>query len=244
VHAPATVDTALRLADAGASATEIAARLTVPRSTVRDWLAGAVPHVPGPDEAGQCAADHQLEQLPQDYVYLLGLYLGDGCVSRSARGVPKLRLSLDRAYPGILGNAVTAIHSVRGGVVGSQLRPRNCVEVYSYWQHWPCLFPQHGPGKKHHRPIVLTEWQERLTDRWPAQLVAGLIHSDGCRFESTGRNWSSPRYVFKQLSGDIRNIFCGACDRLALHWTHAGDAIYVSRKSDVAVLDSFIGPKR
>src|SRR5215831_5044706 len=95
MHAPTTVDAALRLAGAGASATEVAGRLAVPRSTVRGWLAGAVPHVPGPDEDGGCAADHRLGELPQEYVYLLGLYLGDGCISRSAKGVPKLRLSLD-----------------------------------------------------------------------------------------------------------------------------------------------------
>jgi hypothetical protein len=106
--------------------------------------------------------------------------------------------------------------------------------------------PQHGPGKKHRRPIVLTltQWPERLADQWPAQHLAGLIHSDGCRFENTGTNWSSPRYVFKQLSRHIQNIFCDACDRLGLHWTQAGDAVYISRRSDVARLDSFIGPKR
>jgi hypothetical protein len=24
-----------------------------------------------------------------------------------------------------------------------------CTEVASYSKHWPCLFPQHGPGRKH-----------------------------------------------------------------------------------------------
>jgi hypothetical protein len=31
-----------------------------------------------------------------------------------------------------------------------------CLEVYSFSKHWPCLFPQHGPGRKHERKIQLT----------------------------------------------------------------------------------------
>ncbi|MGI8414572.1 MAG: transcriptional regulator, partial [Solirubrobacteraceae bacterium] len=96
-----------------------------------------------------------------------------------------------------------------------------------YSKIWPCLFPQHGPGKKHERPIVLAEWQQELIDRCPEQLVHGLIHSDGCRFQNTGRcNWSWPRYAFAQTSDDIRDIFCRACDRLGLRWTAAKTTIY------------------
>lgn len=61
---------------------------------------------------------------------------------------------------------------------------------------------------------------------------------------STVCDWSSPRYSFKQVSDDIRTIFCEACDRLGLRWTAARTTIYVSRKADVAILDEFIGPKR
>jgi hypothetical protein len=44
-----------------------------------------------------------------------------------------------------------------------------------------CLFPQHGPGRKHERPIVLAGWQQSITRRHPKQLIRGLIDSDGCR---------------------------------------------------------------
>ncbi|MFZ0976757.1 MAG: hypothetical protein WAN22_31350 [Solirubrobacteraceae bacterium] len=126
----------------------------------------------------------------------------------------------------------------------AQLRPQNCVEVSAYWKCWPCLFPQHGAGRKHQRRIELTDWQTTLVDRWPEQLLRGLIHSDGCRFQNTGTNWSWPRYSFSQVSDDIRTIFCDACDRLGLRWTAARPTIYVSRKADVAILDEFVGPKR
>src|SRR5207302_5859278 len=126
-----------------------------------------------------------------------------------------------------------------------QVRSDNCVEISSYWKCWPCFLPQHARGVKHERAIVLTDWQQDLVDRWPDQLVRGLIHSDGCRFLNTGRgNWCWPRYAFSNRSTDIREIFCYACDRLGAHWTQAGKyTIYVSRKADVALLDTFIGPK-
>ena len=39
-------------------------------------------------------------------------------------------------------------------------------EVKSYSKHWPCLFPQHGPGRKHGRPIVLEEWVPDTHVHW------------------------------------------------------------------------------
>jgi hypothetical protein len=120
---------------------------------------------------------------------------------------------------------------------------KGCVEVYAYWKAGPCLLPQHGPGRKHNRPIVLAPWQVALVDRHAEQLLRGLIHSDGCRFINTGTNWRHPRYSFSNRSADIRGIFCDACARLGLRWTTCPHTVYVSRKSDVARLDEFIGPK-
>ena len=37
-----------------------------------------------------------------------------------------------------------------------------CVEVMSYWKHWPCLFPQHGPGAKFKRDVSLQSWQQDI----------------------------------------------------------------------------------
>ena len=239
----------------GLGARRIARRMGLPVETVRDWLAGRLPRhsqpldsnaadIPVCDACGHDA--HQFAELPAVYVYLLGLYLGDGCISPVHRGVYRLRVALDTHYPGIIASAAEAITEIRGRNAHVQQRPGNWVEVSGYWKSWPCLFPQHGPGKKHERPILLTEWQLDLIRRWPDQLLRGLIHSDGCRFINTGRgNWSWPRYHFSQASDDIRDIFCNACDLMGLHWTRAGKRnIYVSRKADVAKLDQFIGPKR
>jgi hypothetical protein len=188
---------------------------------------------------------HQFERLTPEYVYLLGLYLGDGSIAAHPRSVYRLRISLHTRYPGIIASAAAAIETVRAARAAVQRCNGNYVEVYSYWKAWPCLLPQHAPGKKQDRKIELTDWQRRVVNRWPEQLVGGLVHSDGCRFQNTGRcNWVHPRYSFRQVSDDIRRIFCDTCDLVGLHWTPSGKhTIYVSRKADVAKLDEFIGPK-
>jgi hypothetical protein len=216
---------------------------------VCDWLRGLVPRrgssqTGSPSSCAVCDPDRQVER-PETYVYLLGLYLGDGCISAHPRNVFRLRIALDTKYPAIISSTEAAMREVRAGTVYRQRRPGKWVEVSSYWKHWPCHFPQLGPGPKHAREIRLAEWQQVLVDRWPRELLKGLIHSDGHRFMNTGSgHWICPRYAFTQVSTDIQNIFCEACDRLAIHWTRSGERIiYISRKADVARLDTFIGPK-
>jgi hypothetical protein len=250
MHARERVDAALALADRGLNATEIARLTGVNRRTISDWLrlgppTGWAPPGPTCDRCGLGA--HAYDELPADYTYLLGLYLGDGCLSSHPRDVYKLRIVLDVKYPRIVAECEAAMQAVMPRSEASRhRRVSNCYEVYSYSKSWPCLFPQHGPGRKHERRIELTDWQRRHVIRDPKLLLRGLIHSDGCRFINTGRGgWRHPRYTFCNVSDDIKRIFCDACDLLGLRWTLAPPkTVYVSRKADVALLDEFIGPKR
>ena len=258
MHRAEDVATVLELRERGLTASAIATEVGIPRGTVRDWLSGRTPRrsrdgTPGASCDVCGAGVHQFPDLPPAYVYLLGLYLGDGCISRHRRDVYRLRIVLDLRYPGIVDECAAAIAEVMPrNAVHRQLRRGGFtrgedytnVEVSAYSKSWPCLFPQHGPGRKHNRPIKLSDWQRRLVANRPELLLRGLIHSDGCRFQNTGRAWSHPRYSFANVSDDIKRIFCDTCDLMDLHWTTAGEkTIYVSRKTDVAVLDRFIGPK-
>jgi hypothetical protein len=45
----------------------------------------------------------------QSYAYLLGLYLGDGCVQVSKHGQVLLRISLDAGYSAVIADAWTAM---------------------------------------------------------------------------------------------------------------------------------------
>jgi hypothetical protein len=259
VHSRSTVIEALRLRDEeGLGARRVARRLGVSIETVRDWHAGRLPRHsrPGAEHrlCPRCEqVGHDIGECGADYIHLLGLYLGDGSISVHARGVHRLRIALDMKYPGIVEECVAAMHAtVPDNKVHVLLTPSNCYSVSAYSRSWPCLFPQHGAGLKHNRPIYLAEWQQELAERWPKQLLKGLIQSDGCRSYSTGSGgWRQPRYVFSNVSTDITSIFCSACDCLDLKWTasfpkkeSAAVSIYVSRQADVARMDEFVGPKR
>jgi hypothetical protein len=258
MHPAATVARVLELSEQGHSNCEISRRTGVSRPTIRDWVRGKLPHSfqakpmlygkPGAIEiCATCGGNaHRFDELSTAYVYLLGLYLGDGTISRAPRDVFKLRVFLDLRYPGIVAECEAAIKAVMPyNAVGRLLRESNCYEVYAHSKAWPCLFPQQGPGMKHTRHIWLTDWQQEFADLVPHELLRGLVHSDGCRFINTGRGgWRCPRHTFSNTSEDIKGIFCRACDQLGLHWTRAGEkTIYVSRKADVARMDEFIGPK-
>jgi hypothetical protein len=248
-HPVGIVARSLELAAEGRTATQVARLVGVPRATVREWMYGRVPgrsRLAVTGGCARCGGAHDFGSLPPAYAYLLGMYLGDGCLSAHPREVFKLRISLDARYPEILEECRNAIRAVMPRSRVNRVDSKTWFEIYSYSKSWPCLFPQHGPGKKHERPIVLSPWQCALVSERPDLMLRGLLHSDGCRFQNTGRcGWSHPRYAFANASRDIRAIFCAACEMLGLRWTASGDrTIYVSRKADVALLDLFVGPKR
>jgi LAGLIDADG-like domain len=122
-------------------------------------------------------------------------------------------------------------------------RKYGCVDVSHYSKHWPCLLPQHGPGKKHLRPIRLEPWQELLVKQSTEEFIRGLIDSDGCRVVANDRGIRSVRYHFSNRSEDILGLFTGALDNLGIPWTRSSRyVIAVYRKAAVARLDEFVGP--
>jgi hypothetical protein len=167
-------------------------------------------------------------------------------LSEHLRGVYRLRISCADAYPGLIAKCEAAMGAVLNSKVG-RVKAIGCVQVSAYSKHWPCLFPQHGPGRKHTRKIELADWQQALVDRDPRPLIRGLIHSDGCRVlnRAVGTTYPPyPRYQFCNVSADIKQIFCDACDAIGVEWRQSNaKTISVSRRASVAMLDSFIGPK-
>jgi hypothetical protein len=154
--------------------------------------------------------------------------------------------------PGIVADVSTALQAVRPTGRVHHVRAPGTVVVQGNWTHWPCLFPQHGPGRKHERPIVLEDWQQRLVEEQTASFLRGLFHSDGSRV----RNWATrpvagvikrydyPRWQFTNVSTDIRELCCWALDLVDVPWRQSNaKTISVSRREAVARLDSLIGPK-
>jgi hypothetical protein len=114
-------------------------------------------------------------------------------------------------------------------------------------------FPQHGPGRKHDRPIVLTDWQLQLSHKHPEAFTRGLIHSDGCRVVNQFRTrlpsgrvakYSYIRYFFSNHSADIRQIFIDHCALLGIRVTQSNHRnLTVSHRDSVAILEAIVGPK-
>jgi hypothetical protein len=239
----------LALAEAGTNASEIAQRTGLPRSTIRGWIASSPFERPPSKTVVHCPicndAAPRLDEAA--YAYLFGLYLGDGTISKQPKNVWRLRISQDQRYTRLIEECKVAMHAVLPNNVLVQQR-EGCVEIGSSSKHWPCLFPQAGPGRKHERLIALASWQLALVEAHNALFLKGLIESDGCRDSNrvkvAGTYREYPRYTFSNASSDIRGIFTDTCDRLGVHWTRMSERIIaIARRADVAFLDTFIGPK-
>lgn len=185
------------------------------------------------------------------YAALLGYYLGDGCISTAPRA-HVLRISCDAEYPQIIDDVTSCLAAVRPGRV-FLVRAEGCVVVQAGWKHWPCLFPQHGPGRKHERAIVLEAWQREVVRRHPAAFLRGRFHSDGSRVRNWARRpvagelkrYDYPRWQFSNVSTDIQALCCWALDLVGVGWRQSSaQHISVSRRDDVARLDELIGLKR
>ncbi|UCM87303.1 transcriptional regulator [Streptomyces marincola] len=254
VYDLSTRDLVLSLIGQGLSQSAVSRRTGVSRATIRDWQRRDRPMT---DRARcpRCAAPPRLPEEPAAYAYLLGLYLGDGCISRAPRTFT-LRIACAEAWPGLVEECTRAVRAVRPDNAVRLVRKEGCVMVTSSSNHWPCLFPQHGPGRKHERPIVLAPWQREIVDEHGWAFVRGLVHSDGCRVV----NWTTrlvggqrkryeyPRYFFTNTSADIIDLCTAALDALGVSWTHlrqsrAAQTVSVARRDSVALMDRHVGPK-
>src|SRR5687767_5565327 len=93
--------------------------------------------------------------------------------SRSTRSTPgvieRARSLVEGCFPN---NPVGLVPCTRG----------NCLYVSVYSSHLGCLFPQHGPGRKHERRIELEPWQQRVVEAEPWPFIRACIWTDGCSF--------------------------------------------------------------
>jgi hypothetical protein len=204
------------------------------RPAVRDWVSGREPRRGRRRDGcpGCGGAIHDFSALPAAYVYLLGLYLGDGCIATHPRGVYKLRLALDAKYPGIIDEAARATAlAMPASKVCQRLTPSNCVEVYSYSRAWPCLFPQHGAGPKHKRQIVLGNWQPELIEGRPDPSTQGAHPLRRLPLHQHRPQVVLPALcILECLCGHTRDLLrCVRSPRRPLH-LRAADRVHLSQR--------------
>jgi hypothetical protein len=234
----------------------VAEQLNIPRGTIGWWrredrkTRGEVYRQPT-----DCPLCTGREFDRAAYSYLLGLYLGDGHIISKYKQ-HHLSIFCDATQTGLIAAAEDAIRRVMPMPSVGRHHKTGCIEVKSYTRHWTCMFPQHGPGKKHERRIALEPWQQDIVDAHPWEFVRGLIHSDGCRIT----NWTTrmvagerkryeyPRYLFANKSDDIRKLFTDTLDKVGVEWTTLARGsdpfnISIARKASVALMDLHVGPK-
>lgn len=146
------------------------------------------------------------------YSFILGLYLGDGCISQNV-----LNIYLDKKYdkmnkyvmfcygklfgrdPNILDRSCDNIKYKSNSIVVRYSNP-----------YIGKIFPHCGVGMKYLRKIELQSWQKQIIN--PIELVKGLIFSDGCfYFNKVTKQYY---YNFTNCSMDIIQILINALNEL------------------------------
>lgn len=265
MHPRDAVDEALRLHGQGWTDKAVAQACGISVWTIRHWIHGRR-RAPSTEarrtqRTTYCPVCGSGQLNAEAYAYLLGLYLGDGHITESRREVHYLWVFCDDKYPGLIKLCSAAMADVLPTSVFHAKRT-GCTAVKSASKHWPCLFPQHGPGMKHSRLIELHEWQTKIIDAHPESFLRGLFHSDGCRVVNRVRRkvkgewkyYEYPRYFLSNTSEDIIAYAQYSLDGLGIRWSFRwaipAKAHYkppghlsVAEKNSVALMDSFIGPK-
>lgn len=245
---------ALALFAAGHNDCEVSRRLNVPRRTVGDWRRPPYRRCFPVQTCPRCWRPAKLIRLAvSDYAELLGLYLGDGYISGGPRCY-RLRVTLDCKHPGIIDPGIIA----ETAALLARCFPANKVDrvvsgtgtwvnVSVYSIHLPCVFPQHGPGRKHERELRLEAWQSLALESAPRRFIRGCIRTDGCAFINRTGPYEYLSYSFANHSGEIVDLFVSACDRVGVitRVTRRGPrwSVRINRCESVALMLREVGLK-
>jgi hypothetical protein len=237
------------LIDAGENDCEVARRLDLPRTTVRDWRQCRDRPRAGSSPVSACPRCWRPSRRPivftaTDYAELFGLYLGDGYIVRTGRS-DRLRLFLDSRYEQILTESRALLRRCfpthRVGRFTTGKGTTTILSVYS--THLACLFPQHGPGMKHQRDIAVEDWQAGIVARNPWPFLRGLIRSDGCAFVNRTGRYAYLSYEFSNRSSQIRELFMDACDRVGVEYRVYRRYVRIYRRPSVKLMQEHVGLK-
>lgn len=199
-----------------------------------------------------------VDKMYSAYSFVLGMYLGDGCISKVGR-TKSLQIALDMKYNKLNEYVVDQLTVLFGkkpyvldrSVDRGQKNKSNSLDVKVYSIDMGILFPHEGSGAKHLRKIELTEWQKRIIN--PIQLVKGLMMSDGSYFHCN--TYNRDNYSFCNASKDICRILIEMLDILGIKYnshtkkkigvkgTVLKTHVNVNRREEVKKLHDLIGDK-
>lgn len=152
----------------------------------------------------------------KSYAFILGVYLGDGCISKTHKlNVYRLRIALDQKYKNLNQEIIDELQKIFPNnkiALNNTPNTNGCV-ISVYSSNLLSLFPQHDLGLKHDRPIVLEEWQKEIIDEFPMDFLRGLMYTDGS-FYYSGK-YERCNFVNKSL--DIVNICSETMNKLNIN---------------------------
>jgi hypothetical protein len=128
-----TVDMVLRLSAIGILDRENARICDVSIASIRNWRSGRRHAVT--ERQRQCPRCNGRDMDESAYAYLLGLYLGDGYISRGRRDVFALEIACCDDWPGLMAAARRAMSDVMPASSVFYVHQQGCTMVKSTSKH-------------------------------------------------------------------------------------------------------------
>ena len=217
MHRPEIREEALRLVAAGVNDCEIARRLGSPARPCATGAGRATS--PAGSRARAAAAGSARRRSPEPTTPSCSACIWATATSARLARTQSLRIFLDARYPAIVDDTEALLRRCfPDNRVGRVALPRRRGWLCSgpTAAHLACLFPQHGPGKKHERRILLEDWQRSIVEAAPWAFLRGCIRSDGCVFVNRTGRYEYLSYGFANYSADILDLFESTCRRQGL----------------------------
>lgn len=244
-------DNVMKLLSYGHSIAEVSRMTGVNRSSISNWkIRGERVSSPldlsDPTKCITSMHSELTEEIKKAYSYILGLYLGDGCIYELDR-TEKMTITLDKQYEVLNNYTVETLGKFfkkSPYIFDRSLHGRgNAIDVNICTSTLSLLFPQHGKGKKHNRDIILTDWQLDVID--PISIVKGLIMSDGSYY--IDRQSGIMKYSFSNKSVQLIGILAKYLSELgisfAIYTKLKKTELVVHKKLEVEKLHEMIGDK-
>jgi len=230
----------------GKNKSQLSKEYNIPRATLKYWIQNEF------TMKENRTSDKSIEVIIDDikskksvYNFILGLYLGDGNISRNKMSY-KLRIVQDSKYK----NSIKEICKELKYFFGKNTTIQNsqgCKIITIHDKNLPLYFPQHGVGKKHNRKIELVDYQTENIDY--ESLLKGLWISDGSFYKAIlSEKYSYERYNFTNKSVDIISLFEECLRKIDVRYTKdvRKDLVWriqIQKKSEVDKMKKVVGIK-
>jgi hypothetical protein len=230
---------------------ELSRIYSVPRHTILYWLKSNILNtIQVREEINQKTIDSIYEHISlnkKEYSFILGLYLGDGCITQNGRNDSsyKLRIAQDNKYP-------KSIHDIKNKLSNFFVKEaklvdvKGCCHITIYDKYLPIYFPQHSKGFKHDRKINLNQFQLENIDH--AELMSGLWLADGSRYFANHGKYKYERFNFTNKSLDIIELFESCLNKFEIKYSKRvkPDKIWIieiQNKENVNKIKNIVGIK-